>query len=329
MQTARCCDLNNFRIMVMGDQSTGKTSLIMRWINNAHSVIPNDELTLDNIYSKYFSPATIAKGYDSYINKGSASNKSPSFIHGRSDAHFLDISGRDVSDYQYSELRNLQIKQADAFVLCFDLTNRRTFETLQILLTVLKQTLREQNSENPDRLTKNIPIIICATKSDLLAGREIFNDEIGIFLQESGLNIETDYFEVSTIDDLNTSNILYTTMFRIEQNKKYLRKITKLPRKKRLVTKSVIKEEPATIENQLQRRCTTNSEQILLSCVVSTPTVDSLVPVKSSIELSCSNQTAESTAESASTTVTNTTNQKKLKTQKNNKKIKQFSCVIA
>ena len=145
------------KIIVLGDSSTGKTSIIRRYMESTFDEDFNSTLGL-NITTKRLN----------YPKKKI-----------EMDLVIWDLAGQDK--YRKKNLRFY--KSALGVLLVFDLTNSRTFEDIKYLWLRL---LNEQNNDE-------IPTILIGNKSDLTKEREIDHDT-GILLAneiQSSCYIET------------------------------------------------------------------------------------------------------------------------------------------
>ncbi|CCD24498.1 uncharacterized protein NDAI_0D01840 [Naumovozyma dairenensis CBS 421] len=120
----------------------------------------------------------------------------------------LDSQPLEIADF--SELRSKQIQQSDAFILCFDSTNRESFHDIRTY---------QRKIERARGIDDNIPIILCCTKTDKINERKVSPDEIKDLVYKSGLDIRTDFFEVSSKHGTNVQSLLLTTLVKIENYK--------------------------------------------------------------------------------------------------------------
>ena len=135
-------DFEISRVAVIGDSSVGKTCLVGRWIKGqsiVHEVAETEE-HLEDIYHKVIELDAFEKSdnYGEYSNlvsealidenklseniyRNKAFSNSWYDTNRKLDAQVIDVTDFDVSDY--SDMRHLQIEQADGFILCYDTTN--------------------------------------------------------------------------------------------------------------------------------------------------------------------------------------------------------------
>lgn len=206
-------DVLSARIMVMGDKQCGKTSMIFRWLNGAFVPIAPGSY-MEDIYRKRYKHGlmegcklgSLGERYSSEDDDVSVGSLRRRFA--ITDVQFLDCEASDTT--YYSELRSLQMKQADAFILCFDMTNKQSFEAMKRYCKRVEDTL--DGDEDPI-------IIICATKSDLIAEYEVSFDDVSEMLEKDGLS-SANFFETSSKFGSNTTELLCSTLKQIKQKKK-------------------------------------------------------------------------------------------------------------
>ncbi|CCF58328.1 hypothetical protein KAFR_0E01740 [Kazachstania africana CBS 2517] len=218
-QYPRCFDLKASRIMVMGDSLSGKTSLILRYVNGSYSEIQQGAY-FEDIYSKHINfqallnylpqcrPTSASQELRQYLSTchndhNIYTKRSPTI-----DVQILDAAPFEIADF--SDLRNEQILQSDAFILCYDPTNRESFLNLRTY---------QRRIERVRGLDCGIPIIIVSTKSDLLSETKISNDEVFELLSRYELSSEDDFFEISSKDNFNIRELFFDLLIRIEKDK--------------------------------------------------------------------------------------------------------------
>lgn len=121
-----------FKIVILGDQAVGKTSLLVRY---AHK-------TFSENYSKTIGCDFLVKIIDSEF--------------GQIVMEIWDLAGDDRFKYLLPEY----LREADAAIFVFDLTNKRSYENLN-------EWIEDFHKEND----KDCPILIIGNKADL-------NDEL-------------------------------------------------------------------------------------------------------------------------------------------------------
>lgn len=196
----------------MGDVRVGKTSLILRWLRGVFEVIESGEYSED-LYHKTLLMQELLKKFnmeEDYFDDDGDYLKKFSAL----DVQILDCNYVDMA-YDSVELMTAQIKQCDAFILCFEPTSRESFENLNGLFHRI-----EENAQDP-------VITICSTKSDLYLDAEIKLDEVAERLEALGYSMEDDYEEVSAKTGANVDLLFCTVLQKIAKCKKEARLLYK------------------------------------------------------------------------------------------------------
>lgn len=209
-QIPRCYDSSVSRIMVMGDTGSGKTSFILRCINGTYRDIDSG-LYMEDIYRRtlnlplllhdpiFASDHDVQEFLDSNVYDKRALPK---------EADFLDAAPFEIADF--SELRNQQILQSDAFILCFDTTSE---ESLLNLRTYQRRIERVRGIDD------TVPVLIVATKADMVSERKVGSDEVLETMARFELPYETHFFEVSSKHNTNVKNLFAKTLIMVERYK--------------------------------------------------------------------------------------------------------------
>ena len=157
------------KICIIGDSSVGKTNVLFKFIEGQ------------------FSPlhvATIGFDYKSKIITLPTSKKKVKL-------QIWDTAGQE----KYMSMNKSLFQRVQGIILMYDITNRETFERLQIWLNLIKQ------------MTNEIPIILVGNKLDLEDseehGRIVEYNEGDDFANEN----EIDFFEVSAVSGANIDNV--------------------------------------------------------------------------------------------------------------------------
>ncbi len=145
------------QILILGDSSVGKTSLISRYANG--------------IFKEEYL-ATV--GLD-YYNKQDTINNLNVLV------KLWDTAGQE----RFKSLTPNYFRNAEGVVIVFDVTNLETFENLKYWISSIKSNLGEKNII--------IPIIIIGNKIDMNDMRDINKEEAGKFAKENDYK----YFEAS------------------------------------------------------------------------------------------------------------------------------------
>ncbi|KAG0663835.1 hypothetical protein C6P45_000731 [Maudiozyma exigua] len=209
-QIPRCYDNTTVRIMVMGDNCSGKTSFILRCLNGTYREIESG-FYMEDIYRRplnlpsLLSDSKLSNDHDiiEFIDSNSFDKKiSPKEV------QFLDASPFEIADF--SELRNQQIIQSDAFILCFDPTN---MESLLNLRTYQRRIERVRGIDD------TVPVMIVATKSDLMAERKVSNEDVLEMKNRFELSYHENFMEISSKHDINVKKLFVKTLIKSEQYK--------------------------------------------------------------------------------------------------------------
>lgn len=154
--------IRKIKLILLGDYSSGKTSLITRKNNNFFSNSYMSTIGVD-----FFS-------YKTFINE------KPIMV------HVWDTAGEE----KFRFIIKSYFTGAHGALLIFDLTNRKTFNSLEYWLEEL-QTYKFEGK-----------IIVVGTKCDLESHREIDEKEIQDFCDLNNLN----YIECSSKENINVDN---------------------------------------------------------------------------------------------------------------------------
>jgi len=149
------------RIMILGDSSVGKTSLISKYINGSFNL---NELTTVGI---------------EYRNKKSRRR------HVNLKLQLWDTAG----DERYHTLTNFSLKDADAVVLAYDISNMQSFKSIQDRwIDMTNQACK-----------KKVIMVLAGNKRDLDRTREVAIEEGSQLALDNGFM----FFETSAKENLN------------------------------------------------------------------------------------------------------------------------------
>ncbi|MES1905937.1 MAG: hypothetical protein MHPSP_003346, partial [Paramarteilia canceri] len=147
----------------------GKTNLITRYVYKTH----------DTVYI-----ATV--GID-FLSK-SASYRNCQFR-----LHIWDTAGQE----RFRTLIPSYIRQAHCILVCFDITNRDSFEKIPTWLEMINKHKTEDSAQ----------ICLVGTKSDLESTRVVTSEEAQQFANERGMS----YNEVSALNNVNVEKLFEST----------------------------------------------------------------------------------------------------------------------
>ncbi len=138
-----------YKVILYGDNYVGTTSLLRKYIYGT--------------FDPYF------YAYQSYFlgKEVKLNNKKSVFV------HFCDL----YHSYNYESLNKIFFKGADGFILTYDITKTRTFDTMIELLNQVIDSFKEEE----------VPIALVACKIDLFYDEEITREEGENFAEQNGL----------------------------------------------------------------------------------------------------------------------------------------------
>lgn len=201
----RYLDERHARITVMGDALSGKTSFILRCISDTFTNIESGTY-MEDIYHTKINLSNLAQD----INMEYGNPKSV--------VHSIEVQMLDTAEFEigdFSDIRNEQILQSDAFILCFDLTNIESFLNLRRY---------QRRIEKVRGIDDNVPVLIAGTKLDLMIERCVDIKDIMQTLQRFEIDYKKDYFEISSKLNINVKDLLYRALIEVEQYKAAKRK---------------------------------------------------------------------------------------------------------
>lgn len=224
-QIPREFDYSTSRIAVMGAPKCGKSSLIVRWVHGFYD--PKALDYVEDIYHKHVHyPALVRSSTSKEYKMKELQLKSHS-IEGICNASLdgwpmcsdrrsgaLDVQvldGQNLELIDYSELRSLQIKQTDGFILCFDISEPDTLEDIPNYLRHIWH-LKD----------RDVPVVLCATKTDSQTVN-INMERVIEICEELDINFENCFFETSALEDFGISEAFFRTLVLIEESKRNLR----------------------------------------------------------------------------------------------------------
>ena len=132
--------LYTLKIIMLGETNVGKTSILLRYLNNEFLDSLKCTITVENKFK------TVPIGQNQYVN-----------------LNIWDTAGQE----KYRSITRGYYKESQGAIIVFDLTKHESFEKLGTWIQELK-----------DHAPENIEIIIVGNKSDLIKKRVISEDEI-------------------------------------------------------------------------------------------------------------------------------------------------------
>ncbi|CDO94710.1 unnamed protein product [Kluyveromyces dobzhanskii CBS 2104] len=224
-------DVLTSRIALIGNSTVGKTCLVGSWITG-HSVLHDVAETgehEEDLYHKIIEYGALTKSsnlkeYRELLERSDLDdrpevkqNKYRTKVHSevrneiydstlKLDTQVIDVTDFDVTDY--SDIRNLQLNQADGFILCFDTTNPATLADMLLYHRIIT---RQKGDD--------VPIIVCGNKIDCVHERKVSEDEAIGICEEMGVDFDTAYFETSAMENINVSEVFYAILSLIEKQR--------------------------------------------------------------------------------------------------------------
>lgn len=198
-------------IIVMGDAQSGKTSLIFRWLNGTYNRIAPGAY-MEDIYSKSYKQEFMAE--NPYGKNGKNGNNGNTRFgtelkrHAVTHVSFLDMES--VEKTYNSEMRNIQLKESDAFVIAFDPTCENPIKSIRTQYKLIEDATDLQD--------KPPIVVICSTKCDLEADYRVGLDQILEFMDRAGLPT-SNFFQVSAKSGEHTTRLLYYVLQQIKKRK--------------------------------------------------------------------------------------------------------------
>ncbi|KAI6651967.1 hypothetical protein LOD99_4512 [Oopsacas minuta] len=150
-------EVHRYKVIIVGNGGVGKTSFITRYVHNE--------------YLKSYKPTL---GVDFFVKKLDIDNGS------RVHLHLWDIQGQECA----MNMTSTFYRKANAAILMFDITQRKTFEDIRIW----KQDIDTKIFRD------TCPCILLGNKSDLKAMQEVEESEMKNLCQELGF---VHYSEIS------------------------------------------------------------------------------------------------------------------------------------
>ncbi len=130
--------LEKYKIVVLGNSSVGKTSLVTRFVDGTF-----DSACRETIGGEFLSKQV-------FLAEQTVS------------LHIWDTAGQE----KYASLVPAYIRGAAAAIICYDITRRDTFDHVATWITTLRRVLE-----------KRIPLFLCGSKCDCQALRAVVEEE--------------------------------------------------------------------------------------------------------------------------------------------------------
>lgn len=219
-------DVLTSKVALIGDSSVGKTCLVGRWVKG-HSVLQDIDETGDHVedlyhktvdynvlmkyhsfqeYSKLLTTTVVPQMKRDKNGKPIPRPKMNYNVNTKLDAQVIDVTDFDVTDY--SDIRQLQVNQADGFILCYDTTNPMSLADITLYQRIITRIKGD-----------NVPIIVCGTKIDCLQERKVSEEEAMNLCEEMGIDYATCHFETSAMENINVNETFFAILCLIENRR--------------------------------------------------------------------------------------------------------------
>eukprot|EP01133_Synstelium_polycarpum_P012385 gene12385-14531_t len=156
--------MNNIKIVVLGSGSVGKSSLTIRYVHN--EFIDKYDPTIEDLYRK-----VLEINGDHFM------------------LEIMDTAGTET----FLVMRDLYIRNGQAFMLVYSITNRRSFIELE--------AVKDQIARVKDRLLSDVPIIMVGNMNDLESERQVSSEEGQALADKWGV----EFLETSAKTNMNIS----------------------------------------------------------------------------------------------------------------------------
>lgn len=160
--------INSYKIIVIGDSGTGKSSLILQFTNNVFSNSYHSTIGVD-FRTKIFQ-------VDDNIVR----------------LYIWDTAGQE----RFKSITRSYYNTAEGIILVFDITNKKSFESLPLWLNDFIYHGKT-----------NLPIILVGTKNDKHDIRQVQIKDIDIFIENYIKQFNISYIETSAKYDINIHNV--------------------------------------------------------------------------------------------------------------------------
>jgi small GTP-binding protein len=171
-----------FPFIVIGAEMVGKSSLVNRFIDDTFSENISRTLAID------------------YKSKKISSNNNTTRI-----IRIWDTAGQE----KYNSITQGYYRQGDCVLLCFSITNRKSFEQLEYYLSMIKIYAK-----------LNVLIILVGTHQDKGNIRDVSLEDIREFKENNSYNFE--YFEISSKTGVGINELFNRCIELLSKNKKNL-----------------------------------------------------------------------------------------------------------
>jgi Ras-related protein Rab-1A len=185
-----------FKILIIGDSSVGKSSMVSKFADDDY-----DENSL------LIAPTV---GVDLHVKIIEVDDKKVKL-------QLWEIGGNE----RFRSIVSTYYRNCQGIIMMFDLTNKESFENLQMWMNHIKEVNLKENSG--EYCCDDIPKILVGNKKDLKAMRSVSHEEAYDF--SNYLNIP--YIETSVKDSENINEVFEEISREVRMNRKYCLKNAK------------------------------------------------------------------------------------------------------
>ncbi|SCU88062.1 LADA_0E07954g1_1 [Lachancea dasiensis] len=234
-------DLSTSRIAVVGDRGCGKTWVAVRWCYGSLKLLNlADTGGAEDIHSRkiYYQPLVKSQNYlehsrlqldlltnlvevellksneVAHVSEGAADSDATSQDCDVDVLNVQVLEGLNFEQSDYIELKAVQIKQTDGFLLCYDVTNLQSFQYIKLIYRQIRKLRGD-----------DVPILVCALKSDLLLTEGAVDmPHVAELCDELQVDMDREYLELSALEDFGVNEAFYRLLKDIDAHKEQLRK---------------------------------------------------------------------------------------------------------
>ena len=182
-----------FKILIIGDSSVGKSSMVSKFTDDEKSGLLGPTI-----------------GVDLHVKIIEVDDKKVKM-------QLWEIGGHE----RFRSIFSTYYRNSQGIIMMFDLTNKESFENLQMWLNYIKESNLKENSG--EYFDDDIPKILVGNKKDLKTIRNVCHEEVYDFLYH--LNIP--YIETSVKTSENINKVFEEMVREVRMNRRYCLKNVK------------------------------------------------------------------------------------------------------
>jgi len=197
----------NLKLLIVGDASVGKTSLVSRFVNNKFQPLTTATVGVDFKVTKFEMPQDVipkTNHDEKKVPERSASSSSlenePKLESFMTEMYIWDPAGSE----KYRQITQSFFSGVDAILVAFEISNRKSFESAK----EWRQDIQNFLSQSPG---KNVKLILVGTKVDLEDSRQVEFSSAYTYAMENKMN----YFECSAATGKGVQDIFHHLAFHI------------------------------------------------------------------------------------------------------------------